>query len=107
MPRTGKASKIARVSLPTGVLRSLDRYSNLTGSLRSQTFARLLRAGLLVYFESKRRLLANLGAEDSTVSAHQDQTGVGEAVIEDLKRVVPNTEGVVFSVTTKGIMDAL
>jgi phage FluMu gp28-like protein len=35
-----------------------------------------------------------------------DQTGVGEAVIEDLKRVVPNAKGIVFSVTSKTEMAA-
>jgi hypothetical protein len=34
------------------------------------------------------------------------QTGVGEAVIEDFKRVVPNARGVVVSVTTKTEMAA-
>lgn len=38
--------------------------------------------------------------------AAADQTGVGEAIIEDLKRVVPNAKGVVFSVTTKTEMAA-
>jgi phage FluMu gp28-like protein len=39
-------------------------------------------------------------------SCAADQTGVGEAVIEDLKRVVPNAKGIVFSVTSKTEMAA-
>jgi hypothetical protein len=35
-----------------------------------------------------------------------DQTGVGEAIIEDLKHVVPSTEGYVFSIPVKVDMAA-
>lgn len=38
--------------------------------------------------------------------AAADQTGVGEAVIEDLKRAVPNARGITFSVKTKTDMAA-
>jgi predicted RNA-binding protein len=30
-----------------------------------------------------------------------DQSGVGEPVMEDVKRIIPNAEGIIFSDTTK------
>lgn len=50
--------------------------------------------------------IGELAKRFKTESGAADQTGVGEAIIEDLKRVVPNAKGVVFSVTTKTEMAA-
>jgi len=59
-PRTGRRSKLITVRLPTGVARSLILYSRLVSTLRSHVYARLLRAGLLMYLKSEQRLAASL-----------------------------------------------
>jgi len=71
-PRTGKRSKLITVSLPTRLAHLLAAYSNLTGRVRSHTYARLLRAGLLVYVRSEQELIDNLKAADSRASAIQN-----------------------------------
>jgi hypothetical protein len=59
-PRTGRRSKLITVRLPTGVARSLVLYSRLVSTLRSHVYARLLRAGLLMYLKSEQRLAESL-----------------------------------------------
>jgi hypothetical protein len=59
-PRTGRRSKLITVRLPTGVARSLILYSRLVSTLRSHVYARLLRAGLLMYLKSEQRLAESL-----------------------------------------------
>jgi len=59
-PRTGRCSRLITVRLPVGVARSLIRYSKLVSRLRSHAYARLLRAGLLMYLESEQRLVESL-----------------------------------------------
>jgi len=61
-PRTGPRSKLITVRLPTGVARSLVLYSRLVSTLRSHVYARLLRAGLLMYLKSEQRLVESLQA---------------------------------------------
>lgn len=67
-PRTGKPSRLMTVCSPTRLAHLLAVYSNLTGRLRSHTYARLLRAGLLVYVTSQRELIDSLEAADSRAS---------------------------------------
>jgi hypothetical protein len=70
-PRTGRRSRLITVSLPRRVADLLANYSTLSGRLRSQTYARLLRAGLLVYLTSEQELLRAL-ANPNRVSVGQN-----------------------------------
>jgi hypothetical protein len=63
-PRTGKRSKLITACLPRRVADLLAEYSSLSGRLRSHTYARLLRAGLLVYLTSEQELFRALAASD-------------------------------------------
>jgi hypothetical protein len=63
-PRTRKRSKLITVCLPKRVADLLAQYSSLSGRLRSHTYARLLRAGLLVYLTSEQELFRALAASD-------------------------------------------
>lgn len=73
-PRTGKRSRLITVSLPRRVADVLAKYSALSGRLRSHTYARLLRAGLLVYLTSEQELVRALTASNQ-VTAGQNQGG--------------------------------
>ena len=68
-PRTGRGSKLITVRLPTGVARSLVLYSRLVSTLRSHVYARLLRAGLLMYLKSEQRLAESLQTANSRAGA--------------------------------------
>jgi hypothetical protein len=68
-PRTGRRSKLITVRLPTGVARSLILYSRLVSRLRSHVYARLLRAGLLMYLKSEQRLAESLQTAGPRVGA--------------------------------------
>ncbi len=63
-PRTGKRSRLITVSLPKRMANLLAEYSSLSGRLRSHTYARLLRAGLLVYLTSEQELVRALAASN-------------------------------------------
>ena len=63
-PRTGKRSRLITVSLPRRVADLLAKYSSLSGRLRSHTYARLLRAGLIVYLTSEQELLRAIAASN-------------------------------------------
>jgi hypothetical protein len=63
-PRTGRRSRLITVSLPRRVADLLADYSTLSDRLRSHTYARLLRAGLLVYLTSEQELLRALAASN-------------------------------------------
>lgn len=73
-PRTGKRSRLITVSLPRRVADLLAKYSTLSGRLRSHTYARLLRAGLLVYLTSEQELVRALTASKQ-VTAGQNHGG--------------------------------
>ncbi len=64
-PRTGQRSRLVTVSLPERLAALLTSYSRLSGRLRSHTYARLLRAGLLVYLTSQGTLVDGLKAADT------------------------------------------
>lgn len=68
-PRTGKRSRLITVSLPERLADLLVKYSSLSGRLRSHTYARLLRAGLLVYLTSERALVESIEAADPRTDA--------------------------------------
>jgi hypothetical protein len=68
-PRTGRRSKLITVRLPTGVARSLVLYSRLVSTMRSHVYARLLRAGLLMYLKSEQRLAESLQTASPRVGA--------------------------------------
>jgi len=71
-PRTGKRSRLMTVCLPGRLAHLLVAYSNLSGRLRSHTYARLLRAGLLVYLTSERGLVDSLEAANFRASVRQN-----------------------------------
>ena len=71
-PRTGKPAKLMTVRVPTRLAHLLAAYSNLTGRLRSHTYARLLRAGLLVYVKSEQELVERLETADSRAGVSQN-----------------------------------
>jgi len=68
-PRTGRASKLMTVRLPTGVARSLALYSRLVSTLRSHVYARFLHAGLLMYLKSEQCLVESLQTAGPRVGA--------------------------------------
>jgi hypothetical protein len=68
-PRTVRCSRVMRVRLPSGVARMLTLYSKLMTSLRSHVYTRLLRAGLLMYLTSEKRLAETLNAASPRAGA--------------------------------------
>jgi hypothetical protein len=71
-PRSGKPAKLMTVRVPTRLAHLLAAYSNLTGRLRSHMYARLLRAGLLVYVKSEQELVERLETADSRAGVSQN-----------------------------------
>ena len=63
--RIGKRSRLMTVSLPKRLADLLVEYSSLSGGLRSHTYARLLRADLLVCLTSERALFDRLETADA------------------------------------------
>jgi hypothetical protein len=71
-PRTGKRSTLMTVCLPKRLAYLLTEYSNLSSRLRSHTYARLLRAGLIIYLTSEHELADSLEAANSSASVRQN-----------------------------------
>ena len=71
-PRIGKRSRLVTVCLPRRLAHLLVAYSNLSGRLRSHTYARLLRAGLLLYLTSEQKLVDSLEAANARASTRQN-----------------------------------
>lgn len=74
-PGTGRRSRIMTLYLPAGVARWLDLYSKLTSEMRSHVYARFLRAGLLIYLTSVRRLAEKLEVAGPRASVDTNRDG--------------------------------